>query len=104
VLHGDLHHGNLLRAERAPWLAIDPKGLAGDPPFDVCQFLLNPQEPPPERLVARLRLLVAELGLDARRTKRWAFAHSMLNACWSVEDGDGGWERDVERARVLLAA
>ena len=104
VLHGDLHHGNLLRAERAPWLAIDPKGLAGDPPFDVCQFLLNPQEPPPGRLVARLRLLVAELGLDARRTKRWAFAHSMLNACWSAEDGDGGRERDVERARVLLAA
>src|SRR5207237_7326134 len=42
VLHGDLHHFNVLRAQRAAWLSIDPKGLAGDRCFDVCQFLRNP--------------------------------------------------------------
>src|SRR5207253_413876 len=42
VLHGDMHHFNVLRAQRAEWLAIDPKGLYGDRGFDVCQFLRNP--------------------------------------------------------------
>jgi streptomycin 6-kinase len=43
ALHGDLHHFNVLRSDRAGWLAIDPKGLAGDRCFDVCQFLRNPK-------------------------------------------------------------
>ncbi|MEV6382536.1 aminoglycoside phosphotransferase family protein [Streptomyces sp. NPDC051773] len=34
VVHGDLHARNILRAEREPWLAVDPKGLAGDPAYD----------------------------------------------------------------------
>src|SRR5215213_2180069 len=42
VLHGDLHHANVLRAERDPWLAIDPKGLTGDRCFDLCMFFRNP--------------------------------------------------------------
>jgi streptomycin 6-kinase len=42
VLHGDMHHYNVLRAKPADWLAIDPKGLAGDRCFDVCQFFRNP--------------------------------------------------------------
>src|SRR5262249_56979564 len=36
VLHGDLHHYNVLRSRRGGWLAIDPKGLVGDRCFDVC--------------------------------------------------------------------
>ena len=46
VLHGDLHHFNILRCDRGGWLAIDPKGLVGDRYFDVCQFLLNPEPVP----------------------------------------------------------
>jgi streptomycin 6-kinase len=102
VLHGDLHHFNILRAGREPWLAIDPKGLAGDPCFDVGQFLRNPSEPPPGVLARRLELLIAELGLDAQRTKDWCFVHSLLSACWSYEDRGGGWQRHVARAELLL--
>jgi streptomycin 6-kinase len=102
VLHGDLHHLNILRAGRAPWLAIDPKGLAGDPGFDVGQFLRNPTEPPPDVLVRRLEVFVAELGLDAQRTRDWCFVHSLLSACWSYEDRGGGWQRHVARAELLL--
>src|SRR5207302_8681520 len=43
VVHGVLHHFNILRCDRGGWLAIDPKGLVGDRYFDVCQFLLNPE-------------------------------------------------------------
>lgn len=41
VLHGDLHHGNVLRAEREPWLAIDPSPLVGDPGYDCGAMLYN---------------------------------------------------------------
>jgi streptomycin 6-kinase len=88
VLHGDLHHFNVLRSERAGWLAIDPKGLLGDRCFDVCQFLLNPDVVAPEVNSRRLDIFCAELGLDPRRTREWCIVHAVLNACWAYEDGD----------------
>src|SRR6202040_3906156 len=42
MLHGDLHHFNILSARRQPWLAIDPKGLAGEPAYEVGALLRNP--------------------------------------------------------------
>jgi streptomycin 6-kinase len=41
LLHGDLHHDNILESSRGPWLAIDPKGVVEDPAFEVCAFLRN---------------------------------------------------------------
>jgi streptomycin 6-kinase len=97
VLHGDLHHFNVLRAERAEWLAIDPKGLAGDKCFDVCQFLRNPRPVPASVNRRRLDLLCAELGLDRPRTRDWCLVHAVLDACWDVEEGKP-WQAAVERA------
>jgi streptomycin 6-kinase len=104
VLHGDLHHFNVLRSGRAPWLAIDPKGLTGDRCFDVCQFFRNPYpyDPPNSVNSRRLDIFCAELGLDRERTKAWCFVHSVLDACWSFEDGHS-WERSVARAEEKLA-
>jgi streptomycin 6-kinase len=103
VLHGDLHHYNILRAQRAEWLAIDPKGLLGDPCFDICQFLRNPYPGPISPKINRRRLdrFCAELGLDRERTKAWCFVHAMLDACWSFEDGDS-WARTVAYAEATL--
>jgi streptomycin 6-kinase len=99
VLHGDLHHFNILRAQRAPWLAIDPKGLAGDRHFDICMFLRNPWPGPIEPEVNRRRLdiLCAELDLDRERTKAWCFVHAILDACWDYEEGRP-WARAVTYA------
>jgi streptomycin 6-kinase len=57
LLHGDLHHQNILAADRQPWLAIDPKGLIGEPAYEVGALLRNPmpeilQEPQPGRILA----------------------------------------------------
>src|SRR5713101_9176579 len=41
LLHGDLHHENILAAERAPWLAIDPKGVVGEPAYETGALLRN---------------------------------------------------------------
>jgi streptomycin 6-kinase len=42
LLHGDLHHFNILSARRQPWLAIDPKGVAGEPAYEPGALLRNP--------------------------------------------------------------
>ncbi len=102
VLHGDMHHYNVLRSTRAPWLAIDPKGLAGDRPFDVCQFLRNPRPVPTSVNVRRLDIFCSELGLDRARTKDWCLVHAVLDACWSFEDGDP-WQDKVAYAESTVA-
>ena len=40
-LHGDLHHENVIFGDRG-WLAIDPKGVLGDPAFDAANMFSNP--------------------------------------------------------------
>jgi streptomycin 6-kinase len=74
LLCTDLHAGNVLTAEREPWLVIDPKPYIGDPTYDVLQHMLNCEE----RLRADphgLALRVADLlDLDPERLVLWLFA------------------------------
>lgn len=92
LLHGDLHHFNILRAEREPWLALDPKGLIGEPAYEVGAFLHNPiggylDVPDPARKLARrLSVLAEELGLDRQRLARYGVAVAVLSGWWSLED------------------
>ncbi len=90
LLHGDLHHYNILMAAREPWLAIDPKGLIGDREYDVIQYLLNklPNGDSTHFIEKRIDIFVKELNLDKKRMLSWGFAHSVLATCWTVlEDG-----------------
>ena len=102
VLHGDLHHYNILSAQRAEWLAIDPKGLAGDRCFDVCQFFKNPKPVPLEVNRRRLDIFCAELGLDRQRIMDWCLVHAVLDACWEFEDG-ASWVDKVAYASEMLS-
>lgn len=86
MLHGDMHHYNVLRDHRGGWLAIDPKGLAGDRHFDVCQFFRNPRDrASPRTNRRRLDIFCAELGLDRQRTRDWCLVHAVLDAYWDFE-------------------
>ncbi|MBI4203095.1 MAG: phosphotransferase [Chloroflexi bacterium] len=104
LLHGDLHHGNILAGQRETWLAIDPKGVVGDPGFEVYALLGNPRPlllrlPDPRRLMERRASILADaLGMDRRRLLDWAFAGQVLSACWSVEDDGPAWQESVARA------
>lgn len=74
MLATDLHGGNILRATREPWLAIDPKPYYGDPTYDATQHLLNDKErlrSDGERTIARFADLAE---LDAERLQCWLFA------------------------------
>lgn len=92
LLHGDLHHGNILSATREPWLAIDPKGVLGEPAYEVGALLRNPAAlytsmPNPAAVTARrLSQLADELSFDRQRLKGWAFAQAVLSAWWTYED------------------
>lgn len=74
LLATDLHAGNVLRAEREAWLAIDPKPFVGDPAFDATQYLMDCRG----RLAADARGTVQKLadllGVDRGRVHAWLFA------------------------------
>lgn len=89
LLHGDLHHENILYSEEKGWMAIDPKGVAGDPYFDVISFLINQLESKPDpksTLKLRVEIISEQLGLDRGRLLKAAIALGTLYACWGVED------------------
>src|SRR5215471_1291954 len=74
LLATDLHAGNVLRAEREPWLVIDPKPFLGDPAFDATQHLFNcwPRlRSNPDRTI---RKFADQLGVDHERVRSWTFA------------------------------
>lgn len=86
LLHGDFHPSNVLRAQREPWLAVDPKPLVGDPTFDAAQLLLNfhGRGWPIAATVAELAKI---LELDRQRVWGWVFARAVEEITWALEDG-----------------
>jgi streptomycin 6-kinase len=98
LLHWDLHFENVLAAEREPWLAIDPKPLAGDPAFDLLPALHNRWDEavatgdPGRAVRRRYDLMVEELAIDHGRARAWTLARLLQNGIWSVEDGDTALE------------
>ena len=107
VLHGDLHHWNILAAGREPWLAIDPKGIVGEPEYDVGAFLRNPLPellalPDPARALSRrLDVFSERLGFDRKRMIRWSLAQAVLSAWWFYEDHGREWEPSLEFALIM---
>lgn len=92
LLHGDLHHYNVLFDSRRGWLAIDPKGVVGEIEYEIGAVLRNPIERPdffasPVTVERRLKHFASRLNLDFRRALAWGFAQAILSAIWSVEDG-----------------
>jgi streptomycin 6-kinase len=91
VLHGDLHHGNVLDFGARGWLAIDPKGLVGERGFDFANLFCNPDRETataPDRLARQVEVVAAAAGLERGRLLKWILAYAGLSAAWSLEDGD----------------
>jgi streptomycin 6-kinase len=93
VLHGDLHHGNVLDFGARGWLAIDPKGLLGEATFDYCNVLCNPSHERalvPGRLDRQFEVVVDSTGLEPSRLARWLVAWCALASTWFTLDDDPG--------------
>jgi streptomycin 6-kinase len=91
LLHGDLHHHNVILDSRRGWVAIDPKGVVGELAYEVGAALRNPCEQPalfsaPDTIRRRVNCFAAVLKLDSGRILAWAFAQAVLAAIWEWED------------------
>ena len=106
LLHGDMHHMNILKTEADTWIAIDPKGVIGEPAFEVGAFLLNPVPDlihwPDLKEIQKQRLIILEeeLIIDRERLTGWSFVRAVLSAIWSHEDGED-WSYGIKVAEVL---
>lgn len=83
----------------APWIAIDPKPLAGDPGFDLLPALDNRYDPGETRW--RFDALTDVLGLDRERARAWSLGRVLQNSLWNVEDGDPLETEQMEIGRLL---
>ena len=91
TIHGDLHYANVLAGDREPWLAIDPKPVAGDPHYEIAPMLWNRWD----EVVAsgnvrdavrrRFHTLVDTASLDEDRARDWVVVRELHNVLWAIE-------------------
>jgi streptomycin 6-kinase len=109
LIHGDLHHYNILSSGEN-WLAIDPKGVIGHPEYECGPLLTNPideflQMPDPVRTTERrISILSEQLGFSRARIRDWALCHSILSAFWDILDDGSGGEYSMTCAGIIAQA
>ncbi|MFB9535080.1 MULTISPECIES: aminoglycoside phosphotransferase family protein [Streptomyces] len=99
LLHWDLHDENVLASDRAPWLAIDPKPLAGDPGFELWPALDNRYDP--DDILWRFDAMTDILTLDRPRARAWTLGRLLQNTLWDIEDDRPLDDTQLEIARRL---
>lgn len=95
LMHGDFHHFNILSSERG-WLIIDPKGVIGPLGYEAGPLMINPWNRISDgnsfkvRAERRVGILSERLNWEREKIIRWATAHAVLSAWWSIGDGMDG--------------
>ena len=108
VVHGDFNPGNVLSAQRQPWLAIDPKPMAGDPAYDPWPMLTQMGSPfdepdPVGVLTARYRLFADVVEEPVERLAAWSFARTVESALWVLDRGHPDAAQQAMTHAILLA-
>lgn len=104
VLHGDLHHDNVLDGGERGWLAIDPKGLFGERAFEFANLFRNPDAPvalAPGRIARQADVVAQAARLERSRLLRWILAYAGLGAAWSLQSGH---ELDAQAGLAIAQA
>jgi streptomycin 6-kinase len=107
VLHGDLHYGNVLSSDREGWLAIDPKGVVGEPCYEAGDLFRNRVDElydssDPVRAMRRRVERVADVtSFDRERIRLWALAQAVLSEVWTADDHIRASHVDLRAARLL---
>ena len=83
LLHGDLHHDNILQ-NGDDWVVIDPKGVIGESAYEVAAFIRNPipellnHAAAPNIIHNRVTRFAEALELSERRIIDWCFVQAVL--------------------------
>jgi streptomycin 6-kinase len=91
LLHGDLHHDNILQ-NGDDWLVIDPKGVIGDKAYEIGAFIRNPMpglldlDNAPSIIRYRIAHFAKHLELSENRILDWCFIQAVLAWAWALED------------------
>ncbi|MEU3958818.1 aminoglycoside phosphotransferase family protein [Streptomyces buecherae] len=111
LVHGDLHARNILRADREPWLAIDPKGYVGDPAYDSGALLTSCAVPLVESggdldggLRRAVEVFAEAAELDRVRALRWSQLHAVRAAFWGHRHGYTVARSGPDRDQVVQLA
>ncbi|MEH7462869.1 aminoglycoside phosphotransferase family protein [Bacillus thuringiensis] len=102
LLHGDLHHDNVLCMGEEKWLAIDPKGVIGEAEYETIAYLRNylfNKTNPKNILANRVQQLAEELQLDKERIIAWGLSHCILSSWWYLESHERVPEETIACAR-----
>jgi streptomycin 6-kinase len=108
VLHGDVHHENILADDVYGWTLIDYKGLVGERGYDIGTWIRNPrgleQWPDLEGVIERrLDIFTEELGINRERLWQWSMVHAVLSSCWTLEEPGAEWTGDCSVAEILAS-
>ncbi len=109
LLHGDMHHFNILRDVSGRWRLIDPHGVVGYAYYELGAFLRNPwkacyTEPGVlSRLAERVAMLAVRLGISESEVAMWGFYGAAFSVAWSLEDGSADLDGMVVMAESCLS-
>jgi len=106
LIHGDLHHENILTSRRDDFLVIDPKGIIGHTGYDVAVFLNNHHWWLAHRsdlnhvLNDSIAQFAKAFDLDPRDIRKWAFCQMVLSAWWTYEENAEAWRGELALADI----
>ena len=109
LLHGDMHHFNILRDRAGHWKPIDPHGVIGHPLYELGAFLRNPwgaccAEPGVmDRLAARAELLAERLLIPVGVVAEYGFYGAAFSVAWSLEEESDDYDGMVVMSEALLS-
>jgi streptomycin 6-kinase len=107
LLHGDLHHFNILSSGRNSWLAIDPKGVIGEREYEITAFMRNPGQQlltamdTKQVLLRRLDQIAEHTSFERERILLWSIVNAVLVAWWCIEDKILGKDYLLNYAQIL---
>ena len=106
LIHGDLHHENILLNGDNEWLAIDPHGLIAEPAFETYSLLLNPtgiaKHPDVIAITKRRVDQIADItGFHRERVQGWGIACGALSAWWTVQADCTDYDDAISIAQIL---
>lgn len=107
VLHGDLHHENVLLGPNNCWKAIDPQGIVGELAYEVGVFMRNPfpdllaHHNAKEILSQRLDRFSALLNIDRQRLIEWSYVQAVQAACWALRNNSAHWDTFIQYAELM---